>query len=67
MYLDPLFDRGVTVLGGIAVHDTDELLGVVGEGGSSYFFGRWAEKVANHQSVAITHRANAAQRVSFCG
>jgi uncharacterized protein (DUF4213/DUF364 family) len=46
MYPDPLFGRGVTVLGGIAVHDADELLRVVGEGGSGYFFGRWAEKVA---------------------
>lgn len=46
MYPDPLFDRGVTVLGGIAVYDADELLRVVGEGGSGYFFGRWAEKVA---------------------
>ena len=46
MYPDPLFDRGVTVLGGIAVHDGDELLRVVSEGGSGYFFGRWAEKVA---------------------
>jgi len=34
------------VLGGITVHDADELLRVVGEGGSGYFFGRWAEKVA---------------------
>jgi uncharacterized protein (DUF4213/DUF364 family) len=46
MYPDPLFDRGVTVLGGITVHDADELLRVVSEGGSGYFFGRWAEKVA---------------------
>jgi uncharacterized protein (DUF4213/DUF364 family) len=46
MYPDPLFGRGVTVLGGITVHDADELLRVVGEGGSGYFFGRWAEKVA---------------------
>ncbi len=46
MYPDPLFERGVTVLGGIAVRDADKLLRVVGEGGSGYFFGRWAEKVA---------------------
>ena len=46
MYPDPLFERGVTVLGGIVVHDADELLRVVSEGGSGYFFGRWAEKVA---------------------
>jgi uncharacterized protein (DUF4213/DUF364 family) len=25
MYPDPLFDQGVTVLGGITVHDPDEL------------------------------------------
>ncbi len=46
MYPDLLSDRGVTVLGGIAVHDAAELSRVVGEGGSGYFFGRWAEKVA---------------------
>ena len=45
MYPGPLFDRGVTVLGGMAVHNADELLRVVSEGGSGYFFGRWAEKV----------------------
>ena len=45
MYPDPLFDRGVTVLGGMAVHNADELLWVVSEGGSGYFFGRWTEKV----------------------
>jgi uncharacterized protein (DUF4213/DUF364 family) len=50
MYPDSLFDRGVTVLRGITVHDADGLLPVVSKGGSGYFFCRWAEKVAisNH-------------------
>jgi uncharacterized protein (DUF4213/DUF364 family) len=46
MYPDPLFGQSVTVLGGIAVHGADELLQVVNKGGSGYFFGRWAEKMA---------------------
>jgi uncharacterized protein (DUF4213/DUF364 family) len=46
MYPDLLFDRGVTVLRGINVHDADGLLPVVSKGGSGYFFCRWAEKVA---------------------
>ena len=44
MYPDPLFARGVTVLGGIAILDGDEMVTVVGEGGSGYFFAGYAEK-----------------------
>jgi uncharacterized protein (DUF4213/DUF364 family) len=32
MYPDPLFDRGVTVLGGIAVHEIDEANAAPGRG-----------------------------------
>jgi uncharacterized protein (DUF4213/DUF364 family) len=45
MYPDPLFKRGVTVLGGIAIRDGEEMVRVVAEGGSGYFFGSSAEEV----------------------
>jgi len=45
VYPDPLFARGVTVLGGIAIHDGGQMVRLVGEGGSGYSFGRCAEKV----------------------
>lgn len=45
MYPDPLFKRGVTVLGGIAIRDGEEMVRLVAEGGSGYFFGSTAEKV----------------------
>ncbi len=41
---EPLFRRGVTVLGGIAINDGDEMVRLVSEGGSGYFFGGCAEK-----------------------
>jgi uncharacterized protein (DUF4213/DUF364 family) len=44
MYPDPLFARGVTLLGGIAIHDGDEMVRLVSEGGSGYFFGGYADK-----------------------
>lgn len=46
MYPDPLFARGATVLGGISINDGDEMVRLVGEGGSGYFFEGCAEKVA---------------------
>ncbi len=46
MWPEPLFKRGVTVLGGIAVTDADRLLQVVSEGGSGYFFAGPARKIA---------------------
>jgi hypothetical protein len=39
------FARGVDVLGGIRVTDGPELLEIVSQGGSGYFFGQGAEKV----------------------
>ncbi|MDZ4246334.1 MAG: DUF364 domain-containing protein [Dehalococcoidia bacterium] len=42
----PLFNRGVTVMGGITVDDAGNLLQVVSEGGSGYFFNGPARKVA---------------------
>ncbi len=42
----PFFARGVTVLGGIRVHDGAKLMRLVAEGGSGYFFGGPAEKIA---------------------
>ncbi len=43
---EPFFKRGVTVMGGISIHDPDKLLQVVSEGGSGYFFTGPARKVA---------------------
>jgi len=43
---EPFFKRGVTVMGGISIHDPDRLLQVVSEGGSGYFFTGPARKVA---------------------
>jgi hypothetical protein len=37
MYPDHLFARGVTVLGGITINDGDEMVRLVGEGGSGCF------------------------------
>jgi uncharacterized protein (DUF4213/DUF364 family) len=44
MYPDPLFARGVAVLGGIAIQDGDEMVRLVAEGASGYFFDSCAEK-----------------------
>lgn len=46
MWPEPLFQRGVTVLGGITINDGDRLLQVVSEGGSGYFFSGPARKIA---------------------
>lgn len=41
----PFFKRGVTMLGGIQVTKTDELLDIISEGGSGYhFFGKYADR-----------------------
>jgi uncharacterized protein (DUF4213/DUF364 family) len=41
----PFFARGVHILGGIHVTDSEHLLRLVSEGGSGYFFDSAAEKV----------------------
>ena len=43
---EPFFARGVTVLGGIRVHDGAKFMRLVAEGGSGYFFSGPAEKIA---------------------
>jgi uncharacterized protein (DUF4213/DUF364 family) len=43
---EPFFARGVTVLGGIKVHDGAKFIRLVAEGGSGYFFSGPAEKIA---------------------
>ncbi len=46
MLPDAMFQRGVTMLGGIIVTKADELLDVISEGGSGYhFFGKSAERI----------------------
>jgi hypothetical protein len=32
------------ILGGVAIHDGDETVRLVGEGGSGYFFGSYAQE-----------------------
>lgn len=42
----PLFDRGVTSVGGVLVTDADQLLDILGEAGAGYhFYDRCAEKI----------------------
>lgn len=45
MLPDALFNKGVTILGGIIVTKADEILDIISEGGSGYhFFGKSAER-----------------------
>ncbi len=46
LWPEPFFARGVTVMGGIRVRDGAELMRLVAEGGSGYFFEGPAEKIA---------------------
>jgi len=42
----PLFDRGVSSVGGVLVTDADQLLDILGEAGAGYhFYGRCADKI----------------------
>lgn len=46
VYPEPLFNRGVTVLGGVRVTDASKMIHLIGEAGSGYdFFEQCAEKV----------------------
>jgi len=46
VYPEPLFKRGVTVLGGVRVTDASKMIHLIGEAGSGYdFFEQCAEKV----------------------
>src|SRR3990172_620038 len=46
VYPEPLFKRGVTVLGGVQVTDASKMIHLIGEAGSGYdFFEQCAEKV----------------------
>ena len=45
LWPEPLFTRGVTVMGGIRVRDGAEFMRLVAEGGSGYFFSGPAEKI----------------------
>ena len=46
LWPEPFFTRGVTVMGGIRIRDGAEFMRLVAEGGSGYFFGGPAEKIA---------------------
>ena len=46
VYPEPLFKRGVTVLGGVQVTDATKMIHLIGEAGSGYdFFEQCAEKI----------------------
>lgn len=46
VYPEPLFERGVTVLGGVRITDATRMIHLIGEAGSGYdFFENCAEKV----------------------
>ena len=50
MLPEPLFSKGVTMAGGIAVTKADEVLDILSEGGSGYhFFGKSAERTVIHR------------------
>ncbi len=46
IYPEPLFKRGVTVIGGVRITDADKMIHLIGEAGSGYdFFDNCADKV----------------------
>jgi uncharacterized protein (DUF4213/DUF364 family) len=46
IYPEPLFKRGVTVMGGVRITDADKMIHLIGEAGSGYdFFDNCADKV----------------------
>ncbi len=46
IYPEPLFKRGVTVMGGVRITDADRMIHLIGEAGSGYdFFDNCADKV----------------------
>ena len=59
---DAFLRRGVNVLGGVRVTDSDTFLDVLTEGGSAYHFGRSAEKVVLMSRAAVQKMAGAAVR-----
>ena len=52
VYPEPLFKRGVTVLGGVKVNDAEKMIHIIGEAGSGYdFFSNCADKIAIRNEV----------------
>lgn len=52
VYPEPLFKRGVTVLGGVRITDANQMIHLIGEAGSGYdFFENCAEKVIMRNEV----------------
>ncbi|HHT9111104.1 MAG TPA: Rossmann-like domain-containing protein [Candidatus Brocadiaceae bacterium] len=50
VYPEPLFKRGVTILGGVKVTDATKMIHLIGEGGSGYdFFEQCAQKIVMRQ------------------
>lgn len=46
MYPEPFFRRGVTVMGGVRITDTDRVMKILSEGGSGYdLFERYADRI----------------------
>ena len=56
VYPEPLFKRGVTVMGGVRITDAARMIHLIGEAGSGYdFFENCAEKVImRNQAIAVT-------------
>ena len=53
MYPEPLFKRGVTVLGGVRVRDATKMIHLIGEAGSGYdFFENCAERIVIRRSIS---------------
>ncbi len=55
VYPEPLFKRGVTVMGGVRITDAARMIHLIGEAGSGYdFFENCADKVIVRNSAVIT-------------
>ncbi|GJQ60910.1 MAG: Fis family transcriptional regulator [Candidatus Scalindua sp. AMX11] len=55
VYPKPLFERGVTIMGGVRITDPSKMIHLIGEGGSGYdFFENCAEKIIIRSKVNPT-------------
>ncbi len=55
VYPKPLFDRGVTIMGGVRIADASKMIHLIGEAGSGYdFFENCAEKIIIRNTIHPT-------------
>lgn len=59
VYPEPLFRRGVTVMGGVRITDASRMIHLIGEAGSGYdFFENCAEKVIMRNKTVSVRQFN---------